>query len=655
MLQDGDLEAFLNAFIKSKDSLVAPASPRKSLVRDDGLFAPEIWRLGCSLQIAAVLGDAPQAAAATIQIILGEIRDVRCAPLEDQDAWTQAIAWARMQPAIADAAKLEVPLGREREAVVGAACLRLRKQGHKVEVGAYGPKIAERSRREIVRSAEALVALLGGLETASQVLRFLCEAKRHHDGMWLFGEVGLGTHDANLPMIPVGWLFSLALRYLDHSGGARKPEVAWKSLVNLAIDFAAAHDCQRYNQFTDLDPHPSQFHRILVNSLLWREFFTLPQVPPKALGQILDALASVLTWDDENRLGFSFSVLNKEILQLMDWSATDRLTVHSRAHVEKALPVLQRLTGGAEKSINVNDSDSSFGAGHVRDDVVLFACGQDRAVTLPCALFAAAVCERVFRLVWSKLGQNRASQITGKALERAIADAIRGKAPKTLTNHTYKVGRCTYELDVATCDDNCVVIIETKAKSLTQRSRSGDMFCFFKDYSTSFLAMLAQLVRHEIHLKQGRIPLTAADGAVADLRPVKVAVSPLSFGPVADKFLSGRLIRSLVGARFVIVAPDPANQGIMDAFNKCVEGIVADMAIVAPKKDGVTDLHSYLIDVFWLDLGQLLYILDRANTVSDAFWPLKHITFSSRDFWTELAYADRGGLTQHRWRPVPKW
>jgi ribosomal protein S16 len=83
--------------------------------------------------------------------------------------------------------------GRERERIVGAACLRLRKQRYKVEVGAYGPQIAEASRREIVRRAEALVALLGGVKTADQVLRFLRDAKFYHDGMWLFGEVGLNA------------------------------------------------------------------------------------------------------------------------------------------------------------------------------------------------------------------------------------------------------------------------------------------------------------------------------------------------------------------------------------------------------------------------------------------------------------------------------
>jgi hypothetical protein len=328
-------------------------------------------------------------------------------------------------------------------------------------------------------------------------------------------------------MIPVGWLFSLALRFLDRPGNARKPEVAWKSLVDLATDFAAAHDCERYSQFEDMNPHVSQFHRMLV----WREFFTLPQVPAKALQKILDALATILTLQDEEHLGFSFRALVREICQLMDWSADDRLSIHSRAQIEQALPVLKRLTGGAVKSVNVGYSAPLAASGRTQDSILLFACGSDRTVSMPRAILAAAACEYVFRLVWSKL-KRRAAEIVGDTLERAIAEACRGKAPTIITHHEYKVAGRTYELDVATRDEDRIVFIETKGKSLTQPSRSGDMFSFFQDYSDSFLAMLAQLVRHEVHLRQGKTPLTSANEAVADLRPVKVAVSPLSYGPV---------------------------------------------------------------------------------------------------------------------------
>jgi hypothetical protein len=652
MLRDCDLKSFLTAFERSGDPHLIPRSPRDVLVKDDGLFAPEVWHLGCSLQIAAIVGDAPQAAAVAARLIQNEVGDLRCAPLEDQDAWTMAIAWARGQLVLAEAASPEPLPAREREAIVGAACLRLRKKGYKVEIGAYGPRIAETSRREIIQKIEAFVALLGGVETAAQVLRFLQDAKLYHDTMWLFGEVGLNLYDTKRPMIPVGWLFSLALRYLGQPGSARKPEVAWKSLVDLATDFAAAHDCQRYSQFEDLNLHASQFERMLANSTLWREFFTLPQVPPKALQQILNALATTLTRDDEERLGFSFHSLVKEIRHLVEWSANDRLSIHPRAQIEQALPLLRRLTTSAVRSVNPGYGDPMTASRRTQDSVLLFACGPDRAVTMPRAFLAAAVCEYVFRLVWSKLDARRAAKVVGDTLERAIAEGCKGKAPIILPRFEYYIDGERYEFDVATRDGDRIVLIETKGKSLTQQSRSGDMFAFFQDYSDSFLVMLKQLIRHEVHLRHGRTPLTAPNEAIADLRPVKVAVSPLSYGPVTDKSLSSSVLRSLVGASLTLIAPDQRNQKIIDALNKRVESVIDSMVLVAPKKDGLADLFPYLIDVFWLDLGQLLYILDRANTVWDAFRPLKHVSFSSRDFWTEIAHAERSGLTLGKWRPA---
>jgi hypothetical protein len=161
MLQDVDLKAFLNAFAKSDDPLVKSASPRDVLERANGLFSAEIWRLGCSLQIAAILGDTSQEAAAAIQIILHEVKEVRCAALEDHDAWCQAIAWARMQPAIAEAASLEVPTGREREVIVaGLACgfesgvtkSRSALMGHRSPRG-LAVRLSERSRRSLPCSA----------------------------------------------------------------------------------------------------------------------------------------------------------------------------------------------------------------------------------------------------------------------------------------------------------------------------------------------------------------------------------------------------------------------------------------------------------------------------------------------------------------------
>lgn len=651
MLDDGDLTQFLSAFEARHLPGVDPRPPAEVLLSEDGLFATEFGRLVSSLQIAAVLGDAPPLAAAAARLILNAIEAQRFAPLAEHNAWSQAIAWAVTQPALRNPDALASLSFRDRETIVGDACLRLRKRGFKINVGAYGPRIDGNSRREIVRIVEGYMGLLGGFETANQILRVMRDANNLHDGMWLFGEVGLGIYDAKQPMIPVGWLMSLALRIIEKKGNARKPAVAWATLIELATDFAAVHDCQRYSSFEDMDLHPSQLHRTLAASTLWREFFTLPQMPAQAMRKVLDALVGVLTEDDAHRLGFKPSALVSEITKLCEWSAEDGITTFPRPDVERALPLLNRLTKGPSERVNSGYSDPLAVDGRTQDSVLFFACGPNRAMTLPRSFLAEAACEFVFGLVWSKLG-SRAADVVGLTMERAIETACCGKAPTVLASQAYAVRGQRYEFDAATRHEDRIVLIETKGKMLTRQSRSGDMFSFFRDYSDSFLRMLSQLVRHEINLRAGDTPLTSPGEAVDDLRPVKVAVSPLSYGPASDKALSNTVIRSLVGAKLSVVTPDRENERIIAAFNKRTASLLDDIVQMAPKKDGLAELFPYLIDVFWLDLGQLLYVLDRADTVWDAFRPLKHITFSSRDFWTELAHAERGGLTAGKWRPV---
>ncbi|MCY4054534.1 MAG: hypothetical protein OXF67_01435 [Cyanobacteria bacterium MAG CAR4_bin_6] len=67
--------------------------------------------------------------------------------------------------------------------------------------------------------------------------------------------------------------------------------------------------------------------------------------------------------------------------------------------------------------------------------------------------------------------------------------------------------------------------------------------------------------------------------------------------------------------------------------------------------DNQINFHNYFIDIFWLDLGGLLYLLYRGNSVADSLSPLKSITFSTQDFWTEAACAETMGLTNEKWRP----
>ena len=255
----------------------------------------------------------------------------------------------------------------------------------------------------------------------------------------------------------------------------------------------------------------------------------------------------------------------------------------------------------------------------------------------------------LFRHIWQFLGKD-AAKLVGDIVEKCVARACRERAETVVEQDVYMAGKTKFEIDVGTRTNDDVVLFEMKAKALTSKARSGDMFSFIDDFTKSYLHMVVQLFRHERNIQKGFT--TFADGDDSNLRVTKVAVSPLSFGPVSDHVLANSLLRSIAFAKLHAVKEDEKTRKIVEGFNKAIEQFMGEIkARLSADTKGI-NLHKELFDLFWLDLGQLLYVLNRAGSVKSALRPLRHVTFSTHDFWTEVALLDTQGLTRKYWADV---
>ena len=454
-----------------------------------------------------------------------------------------------------------------------------------------------------------------------QVCRVIEDSKLIYDGMWLLGDRVPGIWSAKQPAFPVGWLFSLGLRHLGQAGKVRKPAVAWKTIAQLATDFAAAINCQRYSQYEEVDIGPANSWWVLRDSLLWREIFVLPQVPPQVLRSLREAFGALITPEEGKLFDWRFEAAFDELDDLLSHSVNHRLTIHPRAAMARAYPNLWKI--GLGEVGHVNNGYISPTAGGVRNQstFIFFARDKDNVLTLPAPFLREAFCQAVFTQIWRKLKPSRASDIVGKTFERALQRACEGKASYVHAGKKYNASKQIFEIDVATRDSDQIVLFETKAKSLTAQARSGDMMAFYADYTDSYLAIVHQLVRHEDHLRQGLTPLTAIGEVSHDFRPLKVAVSPLSYGPVSDKMLASGLLRSFANVSLHPVSNDAASETVTEKFNKVVRQIYHVVPKLAPKKhNGTDDIFAYFLDVFWLDLGQVptySIVLTRLSTPLD--------------------------------------
>lgn len=630
------------------------ATPSEILARPNGrISGNDLIRLARSLDIAAHLDEVPLEAAQCADLIGRSVQGTRCPDFSDIKPWSAALQWASDE-------LRTIPPDHQRRTImtrqfyVAESCKRLRADRHSIPLSSDGPFISRQTCTAIGRGIDSLANLIGGQFILGRVFAELRHS-RFYDGFWLFGDKIPPVNAHKSPSMPWGYLLSLGLKHIGTRSTARKPDVAWNSLVNRATDLATVLDCERYNQFDGMFLSDSDFFPAIAESLLWREVFTLPQVPPIVISTLKEAFSSVLTEQDRALHPINFDVLFQECELLLSSCSNEAPTIFHPDHARHTFPLLFKMATGKRGLVNQQYVDPLGATFRNQDRLIFFELPDRNVLVLNRTLTASAMCEVVFRTLWDgRIPRGRANNVSGAVLEKSIAIGCRQKVTSLVEHAHYNVGRDVFELDVATRNKDQIIFFETKAKSLTAEARSIDAAKFLTDYADSYLELLQQLARHEKHALAGLIPLVQATDDPSALRYTKIAVSPLSYGPAADKPLAAQLVQAMATFSLQAVGGDAKLATAVDKYNTAKQRAVSLVADIAPKnRDGLPDLNAYLIHVFWLDLGQLLYSLDRATTAVDAFSPLRHLTFATRDFWTELAFADAGNLLRGKWKPVP--
>ena len=393
---------------------------------------------------------------------------------------------------------------------------------------------------------------------------------------------------------------------------------AFTEAIELAVDFAAAMNCQRYGQFERINIDPTDYCRMLKDTLMWRELFSIPQVPPIAVATLREAFASVTWPDDALALRREVDVLCSELGRLLRHPVDHRLIPMSATAARSSYPLLWKhahAPPGTAPPGTVNKSfHEPFSASErTHEEVVFFGTGHGEVLVLPRPLTTAAALRVIFRRVWS-LGNKTAGDLVGAVVEKSIALGCRSRRPDAIwENERYRPGPRgrEYEIDIATRHTGQLTLFEAKAKVLTGEARSMNFISFLEDYTKSYLSLLEQLVRHHRYLQQGTVP-SISPATSDDNRVLKVAVSSLSFGPATDKSLANVLLCSMANAKLEATDDDDENNTIIERFNQKLGEVINGIDHGTERKDGVVNLFAYLLDVFWVDLGELLYLLHRA-------------------------------------------
>ena len=507
MLKHSVLETFVELFRRAErettpspqvgpDNLLHAATPS-----DDLLHRNDLGWLQRSLKKASVVSDVPDSAHRVLHAIVQELSDEGFSylSLTHSKEWLGAIAWAHAHPASLASDYLPHP-GQDRQFVVGTACKALRDRDYRVDIAALGPRIDAETRNRIAQQVDSLFAQIGGINAAQRLCRIIRETGKVHAGMWLLGNVPARMGQPPQPAVPFGWLLSIALRNIHVTPSAGDPAKAWNSAINLAIDFAASTDCQRYNPFDGCSLAAPDFLPELAESLTWRELFTLPQVPPSVLPTLRDAFLQIEWPDGSDVLRRDVDGLFRELDHLLETLSEDRLTVKTQLTACSDFPRLWEHARALRGKVNAGYLDPFGGQPRDHDRHVFFQADDNRVIVLPRSLTAAAACEAIFRLVWTKGDCKPAERerIVADTIEKSVAIACRKtNTARVWEKLSYRAGKTNLEIDVGVRDGHEIVLFETKAKSLTSESRTGDLVAFIDDYTKLFL------ITYQAHLRCG--------------------------------------------------------------------------------------------------------------------------------------------------------
>lgn len=603
----------------------------------------DIRRLARLAKIAAATGDMTDEVARATERLATKAQQGRFVDFEEADLWAAALRWA-IDDLASNTWVGTAPGSTCRAHEVGAAAVRFREAGYPVTVGGDGCRIAEGRRRELLQRIDGLVRQLGGVEVLLQLFRILDEQGRFEDGMWLLGDVVPPLGQRKDPTIPYGWLFTLALKHVKPVAKLRKPQVAWDNLVKLSRDYAALVDVERYDNLQRIDVYPGELIPTLVEALGWHQLFTFPRYRSAVVLQLVQAMREELDEAQWRAFGAQPTTLASELRTLFELASAKAPTTIQRGEAERSLPNLLRLASVRQGGVNKGFVDPFQAEARTSDGVVLFEMG-DKYLILPETVVAAQAATMLVMRIWQCLEEEAAKKAVGAICERVVA-SICAKFPgvNVATDLVYHVTKQRFQVDVLATEDDEIILLEVKSKSLTKMALSGDLAQYLLDYDTSYLAMLKQLARHETHLRGGNPELPSID---AGCRISKVAVSPLTYGPLSDVHLSQSILLALFRGKLGTSVPNDRDAKILADLAKDVNSVGRSLEKFVGQGPGqYRDVRVALMDYQWLDMAQLDAVVRLKGGVSAALKVLRQVSFASHDFWHEVAFRlrlDRAG------------
>jgi hypothetical protein len=610
-----------------------------------------LWGLGHPLEIAVNLGRVSPDCLVLFRYICNALRpETFVTTFEDEAPWIGALEIAARHR---NASKNDIFVqdAFSRGATVAQALLRLARRGFEYQINATGASLTDPSFRAICTEIENIVKRVGGVNVANNIFRILHDSGRVYRGLFLYGRSTSQRPQPQDPNIPWHFLYNMALKHLTSIPASLDPPKDWTELLVLAEDLGASLDVQQYSAFESMSISPYLLERAFLDIILYDELFSFPQwsadIALQLVGWWLEALvmercpfpiAAHQVWRS-----LSMSLLARaEPYQLTPTHSAEH---RSREHPSKITAKLLKALATPLSSVNKRYQTPLDTALRDAPTYPIYRVGADRYIIPPRGIAARAIYERLFALMRAE-GDRYLETKLGKALERLtvkILDAAGHRLEAVNGRYSYPGAPDEYEIDLAVGTETYIHLLECKRKVLTSPSRAGGTGSALIDLSRSFLAMLVQMTRHEIALREaGSIKFKNGTELTLNGRGIeRIAITMLDHGSLQNRVFIRNIIRAMLN--ITVHSDDPDADLALRTVNATVRKLRANLQQLAQlaEEEFWQFLRHYDFGTWWLSVDQLSVLSTKGVALWDTLRPIRHMTWQTGDLINEFALAEK--------------
>jgi hypothetical protein len=506
--------------------------------------------------------------------------------------------------------------------------------------------IAPKELSALTTSIEHDIRKFGGLNLILRIFLAISKQYDQKQGRYHLGRRCTNTGREIAPQLPVGYLLNLSVKPNNFEGGSNS-EADLSMLLRKTVAFGCLYDLQPYSAFELMFQSADTLVKFLREISLYDSLFTIPQLRP---ADICNMLRGLFDWVDNAQIqkvcGWTFEQAIEVIDAILRLSPPQKTVFFREQFLAQEIANVPSSTVKTILDAFTHHAPSPNKDFRMTQDIEcldfpfkpLLYSGQNYCF-LDASWCGGFFYEAIANVLRSIIGSAVDEKI-GLAAEKFLKSELTRRGVKYISgkyNHLEQSGECDFVIETT----DAIIFIELKKKALTRKARAGSDVYLLLDISSSLIDSQIQLGKHELMIRKlGFLDIEDLSKKTHHIelkgrKIERVALTLLDYGGIQDRRVISQLLTIVINANFNV-----GDSQYEDKFQKLREKCLKLLSqIIDLKKMGGWDQIPFF-NCWFLSIPQLLVLLDSVGSNEDfkrELWSTRSITFSSLDFYYELA------------------